>query len=107
MKDLRMKLKLEYINEQGIDSGGLTKDWFLSISKEMLDVRRGLFQEFKSSRCFHIDPRSAIANEDHLEYFEFFGKVLAKAIFERHMVDARLSISILRHLCGKMEKHKL
>ena len=27
--------------------------------------------------------------------------MLAKAIFERQMVDARLSISILRHLCGK------
>ena len=101
MKELRMKIKIEYINEVGIDSGGLTKDWFLSVSKNILDVRRGLFQEYKSSHCYHIDPRSSIANEEHLNYFEFFGKILAKAIFERHMVDARLSISILRHLCGK------
>ena len=83
MKELRMKLKIEFLNESGIDSGGLTKDWFLNVSKNILDVRRGLFQEYKPSNCYHIDRRSSIANEEHLNYFVFYGKVLAKAIFER------------------------
>jgi hypothetical protein len=101
MSELRAKLRIEFQGEPGIDSGGLTKDWFLSVSKQLLQPGLCLFKHFKGGNCYHIDPRSGIAHEDHLKYFEFFGKLLAKAIFERHMIDCRLSQGFLRVLCGK------
>ena len=100
MANLRSKLRVEFQGEPGIDSGGLTKDWFLSVSKYIVDPGLCLFQYHKDTRCYHVDRRSSI-NEEHLEYFEFMGKILAKAVFERHMVDVQLCKGLLRQLCGQ------
>ena len=41
-----------------------------------------------------IDPRSKVANEDYIRYYRFFGRLLAKAIFDRHVIDAPICSAI-------------
>ena len=35
MGELRKRLKVTFVGEEGIDSGGLTKDWYLQIGREL------------------------------------------------------------------------
>jgi E3 ubiquitin-protein ligase HECTD2 len=37
-----MKWRVEFLNEDGIDSGGLTKEWFIELVKEMVSPNRKL-----------------------------------------------------------------
>ena len=69
--------KITFAGEAGIDSGGVSKDWFLSLSRAISDPQLCLFRFCKGMDgvvCV-IDPRSSI-NQEHLEYFRFIGRIL-------------------------------
>jgi hypothetical protein len=69
--------KVRFIGEAGIDSGGVSKDWFLNLSRTISDPQLCLFRfcEGKDGRLCVVDPRSSI-NHEHLEYFRFVGRIL-------------------------------
>ena len=96
-EQLRQKFRITYDGEVGIDSGGLTKDWFLEIANKLVDPRYALFRKVDSSAgmatCFDIDPRSGI-NDQHLKYFRFFGRLLSKAIYDRHLIDVNFRADV-------------
>ena len=45
-----------------------------------------------------INPQSGIANEHHLEYFRFAGRLLGKAFFDSQLVGCHLALPIYKHL---------
>ena len=96
-QDLVQRIRIEYVGEEGIDSGGLTKDWLLELSRGLLDSKLGLFRELEGG-TFEVDSASGQKNADHLSWFRFVGKLLGKAIFDRQVVDMRLSEIIYLHM---------
>lgn len=40
--------------------------------------------------CMQINPSSGIANDEHLRYFHFTGRLLGKALFDRQIVAGHL-----------------
>ena len=42
---LRPRAKVEFDGEEGIDAGGLSKEWFLELSQKLVEPVRGLFRE--------------------------------------------------------------
>ena len=76
-----------YDGEAGIDSGGLTKDWFLEIASELVKPQYALFKRFGNG-AYDINAMSGI-NEAHLLYFQFFGRLMAKAVMDRQYVLLR------------------
>ena len=41
--DLKGKLHIEFSGEEGADAGGLTREWFLALSKEIFNPNYALF----------------------------------------------------------------
>eukprot|EP00945_MAST-04E_sp_MAST-4E-sp1_P000956 g956.t1 len=98
---LKMVTKVTFENEEGIDSGGLTKNWFLELSREFANPALVLFRKFgENSEFFEVDPRSGI-NEEHLNYFRFIGQILGKAAYDRQLVDVNFSTEIYKHILGR------
>uniref|UniRef100_K3WJQ6 HECT-type E3 ubiquitin transferase n=1 Tax=Globisporangium ultimum (strain ATCC 200006 / CBS 805.95 / DAOM BR144) TaxID=431595 RepID=K3WJQ6_GLOUD len=95
-QELVAKPKITFANEPGIDSGGLTKDWFLQVSKLALHKQRALFKLCDHNQ-FEIDSNSS-RNASHLQYFRFLGKFIAKAIFDRQTLDLPFCDVIHKHL---------
>ena len=77
--DIKRKITIEFIGEEGIDQGGLTREWFSLISREMFNENYALFMRTPNGVTFQPDPRSRV-NPDHLQYFKFAGKVIGKVI---------------------------
>ena len=98
VEKLKLKTKIVFEGEDGIDSGGLTKDWFLQLSRGLFNPQFCLLKQHES-KVYHIDSRSGI-NEEHLKYFHFFGNFLAKAIYDRQLVDVPFCKMIYKHLLG-------
>ncbi|KAH9122290.1 hypothetical protein LEN26_010329 [Aphanomyces euteiches] len=96
-KDLQLKPRITFDDEGGIDSGGLTKDWYLQVSRLAADKSRGLFRPLDNS-LLEINPEAD--TPDHLKLFRFFGKFLAKAIFDRHVVHLPLAPVLYKHFVG-------
>ncbi|GLD93302.1 hypothetical protein PINS_up001894 [Pythium insidiosum] len=91
-QDLVGKPRITFENEAGIDSGGLTKDWFLQVSQLAREKKRGLLKQCDQG-LFEIDPRSTT----HLPEFRFLGTLMAKAIFDRQSLDLPLCDAVLKH----------
>ena len=99
-RQLKFVPKVIFDGEEGVDSGGLTKDWFLELSREFVNPSLVLFRKCNSSKNgqHEIDPRSAI-NEEHLHYFRFIGQIMGKAAYDRQLIDM--------DICGEIYKHIL
>ncbi|GFR03913.1 probable E3 ubiquitin-protein ligase HECTD2 [Trichonephila clavata] len=44
--DLKKKLKVTFVGEPGLDMGGLTKEWFLLLIKQIFDPDYGEYPKF-------------------------------------------------------------
>ncbi|KAG8133744.1 hypothetical protein E2320_011526 [Naja naja] len=75
--DLRRRLYVIFRGEEGLDYGGLAREWFFLLSHEVLNPMYCLFEYAgKSNYCLQINPASTI-NPDHLSYFCFIGRFIA------------------------------
>lgn len=102
---LRGTIQVTFVNElgveeAGVDGGGLFKDFMENITKPAFDIQYGLFKE-TSDHLLYPNPASHMAYEDHLQYFEFLGKILGKAMFEGILVDIPFATFFLSKLRNK------
>ena len=47
--ELKKKIQIEYEGEEGLDRGGLTKEWFLLLLRECLQPQCGVFTAYETS----------------------------------------------------------
>ncbi|KAF6722594.1 E3 ubiquitin-protein ligase NEDD4 [Oryzias melastigma] len=86
---LKARLWIEFDGEKGLDYGGLAREWFFLISKEMFNPYYGLFEYSATDNyTLQINPNSGLCNEDHLSYFKFIGRVAGMAVFHGKLLDA-------------------
>lgn len=76
---MRGKLNITFEDEGAYDAGGLTREWFLIISKEMFNQDYALFEQSSSGNTYHPSSKSYV-NPDHLRYFKFIGRIVGKAL---------------------------
>uniref|UniRef100_A0A8C7ZP84 E3 ubiquitin-protein ligase n=1 Tax=Oryzias sinensis TaxID=183150 RepID=A0A8C7ZP84_9TELE len=86
---LKARLWIEFVGEKGLDYGGVSREWFYLISKEMFNPYYGLFEYSATDNyTLQINPNSGLCNEDHLSYFKFIGRVAGMAVFHGKLLDA-------------------
>ncbi|XP_029109492.1 E3 ubiquitin-protein ligase NEDD4-like isoform X4 [Scleropages formosus] len=86
---LKTRLWIEFEGEKGLDYGGVSREWFFLISKEMFNPYYGLFEYSATDNyTLQINPNSGLCNEDHLSYFKFIGRVAGMAVYHGKLLDA-------------------
>uniref|UniRef100_A0A8C9VD56 E3 ubiquitin-protein ligase n=1 Tax=Scleropages formosus TaxID=113540 RepID=A0A8C9VD56_SCLFO len=86
---LKARLWIEFDGEKGLDYGGVAREWFFLISKEMFNPYYGLFEYSATDNyTLQINPNSGLCNEDHLSYFKFIGRVAGMAVYHGKLLDA-------------------
>lgn len=86
--DLKKRLMIKFDGEDGLDYGGLSREFFFLLSHEMFNPFYCLFEySAHDNYTLQINPHSGI-NSEHLLYFKFIGRVVGLAIFHRRFLDA-------------------
>ncbi|XP_034249762.1 E3 ubiquitin-protein ligase Nedd-4 isoform X2 [Thrips palmi] len=86
---LKTKLWVEFEGEVGLDYGGLAREWFFLLSKEMFNPYYGLFEySAMDNYTLQINPLSGLCNEEHLSYFKFIGRIAGMAVYHGKLLDA-------------------
>ena len=86
-KDMRKRLMVKFQGEEGLDYGGVAREWLYLLSHEMLNPYYGLFQYSREDiYTLQINADSGI-NPDHLSYFHFVGRIMGIALFHGHYID--------------------
>ncbi|XP_017058974.1 E3 ubiquitin-protein ligase Nedd-4 isoform X14 [Drosophila ficusphila] len=86
---LKTKLWVEFEAETGLDYGGLAREWFYLLSKEMFNPYYGLFEySAMDNYTLQINNGSGLCNEEHLSYFKFIGRIAGMAVYHGKLLDA-------------------
>ncbi|KAF2096815.1 hypothetical protein NA57DRAFT_42813 [Rhizodiscina lignyota] len=95
------KLSIRFHGEEGVDAGGVTREWFQVLAKQMFNADYALFNQVASDRTtFHPNPTSEI-NPEHLMFFRFIGRIIGKALYEGRVLDCHFSRAVYRRMLGK------
>ena len=95
------KLSIRFHGEEGVDAGGVTREWFQVLSRQMFDPGYALFLPVSSDRTtFHPDHKSSV-NPEHLLFFKFIGRVIGKALYEGRVLDCHFSRAVYKRILGK------
>uniref|UniRef100_A0A8C2APB5 E3 ubiquitin-protein ligase n=1 Tax=Cyprinus carpio TaxID=7962 RepID=A0A8C2APB5_CYPCA len=100
-QDLRRRLWIIFPGEEGLDYGGVAREWFFLLSHEVLNPMYCLFEYAgKDNYCLQINPASYI-NPDHLKYFRFIGRFIAMALFHGKFIDTGFSLPFYKRILNK------
>ncbi|KAI8967641.1 hypothetical protein BDF20DRAFT_900412 [Mycotypha africana] len=99
--DLKKRLMIKFDGEDGLDYGGLSREFFFLLSHEMFNPFYCLFEySAHDNYTLQINPHSGI-NPEHLNYFRFIGRVVGLAIFHRRFLDAFFIVSFYKMILNK------
>lgn len=97
--ELKGRLTVQFQGEEGIDAGGLTREWYQLLSRVIFDKGALLFTTVGNESTFQPNPNSVFQTE-HLSYFKFVGRVVAKALFDGQLLDVYFTRSFYKHILG-------
>ncbi|XP_043712175.1 E3 ubiquitin-protein ligase UPL1-like isoform X2 [Telopea speciosissima] len=98
-QDLKGRLTVHFQGEEGIDAGGLTREWYQLLSRVIFDKGALLFTTVGNDSTFQPNPNSVYQTE-HLSYFKFVGRVVGKALFDSQLLDVHFTRSFYKHILG-------
>jgi E3 ubiquitin-protein ligase NEDD4 len=86
--ELKKRLMIKFQGEEGLDYGGLSREFFFLLSHEMFNPVYCLFQySAHDNYTLQINPHSGV-NPEHLVYFAFIGRVVGLAVFHQRFLDS-------------------
>ncbi|KAK4359158.1 hypothetical protein RND71_021387 [Anisodus tanguticus] len=98
-QELKGRLTVHFQGEEGIDAGGLTREWYQLLSRVIFDKGALLFTTVGNEATFQPNPNSVYQTE-HLSYFKFVGRVVGKALFDCQLLDVHFTRSFYKHILG-------
>ncbi|CAI5701124.1 unnamed protein product [Peronospora effusa] len=97
-------LNIGFIGEPALDAGGVLREWFGLVCKELFSAERGLFVTTHAEvSSYWINPESGkrvSEGQNHLQYFTFAGRLLGKSMLDGLVLEVSMSLPLLKHLLG-------
>lgn len=84
-------IRVEYIHENGVDMGGLTRDWFTNVSQSIIESN--IFKPVPNGTSFEFNM-----NNFNRNIIEFAGKLFGLAFVNRICIPLKLTSSIWKFL---------
>jgi E3 ubiquitin ligase SMURF1/2/E3 ubiquitin-protein ligase NEDD4 len=100
--ELHQWMRICFRGEEGLDAGGLEREWFGLVAKKLFSPETGLFTcssgEASNAGNYNINPLSGVSCSDHTYMFQFAGRFIAKAIMEQQNLPAYLSLPLRKQI---------
>lgn len=93
-EDMKKGLRVHFTGEEGVDAGGLRKEWFLMLVRDIFDPNHGLFVYDDESNTCYFNPNSFETSD---QYF-LVGALLGLAIYNSTILDIALPPFAFRKL---------
>uniref|UniRef100_A0A3Q2QI53 Ubiquitin-protein ligase E3A n=1 Tax=Fundulus heteroclitus TaxID=8078 RepID=A0A3Q2QI53_FUNHE len=95
--DLKKQLYVEFEGEQGVDEGGVSKEFFQLVLEEIFNLDIGMFTYDNDTKLFWFNS-SSLENEAQ---YTLIGIVLGLAIYNNCILDVHFPMVVYRKLLGK------
>ncbi|XP_063222883.1 apoptosis-resistant E3 ubiquitin protein ligase 1 isoform X3 [Bacillus rossius redtenbacheri] len=105
--------EITFQGEQGLDWGGVRREWFELVCAALFDARNRLFAGFSDSQQALVHPNPRRPPPLKLKHYEFAGRLVGKCLYEsalggsyRQLVRARFTRSFLAQVIGLRVHYK-
>ncbi|XP_065184832.1 ubiquitin-protein ligase E3A-like [Sycon ciliatum] len=95
-ESLKKQLYVEFEGEQGVDEGGVQKEFFQILIEQLFNADFGMFTYEETTRLFWFNPVS-FENKSH---FTLIGMLLGLALYNNVILDIHLPSVVYRKLMG-------
>ncbi|KAK9833876.1 hypothetical protein WJX74_008569 [Apatococcus lobatus] len=102
--EMRAKLSVQFHGEEGIDAGGVSREWYSVMAREIFNPNISLFIPLpEGGTTFQPNPNSIVQNDEtrgtsHLDFFKFVGRIVGKALYDGQFIDAYFTRSFYKHM---------
>ncbi|CAL4096308.1 unnamed protein product [Meganyctiphanes norvegica] len=93
-RDLKKKLKVTFEGEPGLDMGGLTKEWFLLLIKQIFKPENAMFVYHPSKRLYWF----AMGQQGCFREYNLIGVLMGLAVYNSIILDIRFPSICYRKL---------
>lgn len=99
---IRSVMRINFIDESGVDAGGLHREWFMLLNELLMEASTGLFIcTNKSEQVYALNANSRQDNgEDHLVYYYAAGRLVGRALLEGVVLNFHLAVPLLKIILG-------
>jgi len=94
--NLRKPIKVRFLGEEGIDAGGVKKEFFQLIVKKLFDPSFSMFNLYEPQRIYWFNPDTL----EHKLNFELIGVILGLAIYNGVILDIQMPLVVYKKLLG-------
>ncbi|CEG45711.1 hect e3 ubiquitin [Plasmopara halstedii] len=101
-KYIRSAMRIKFLEENGVDAGGLHREWFMILTELFMDPKTGLFQMTHGEDCaYFLNSNSRYDNgQEHLIYLYGAGRLLGRALLEGTVLNFHLCVPLLKLILG-------
>uniref|UniRef100_A0AAR2KZP6 HECT domain-containing protein n=1 Tax=Pygocentrus nattereri TaxID=42514 RepID=A0AAR2KZP6_PYGNA len=92
--DLKKPLKVIFDGEEAVDAGGVTKEFFLLLLKELMDPVYGMFTHYPESNLLWFSDKCFVEHN----WFHLIGIVCGLAIYNSTVVDLHFPLVLYKKL---------
>ncbi|XP_063047735.1 probable E3 ubiquitin-protein ligase HERC4 isoform X1 [Engraulis encrasicolus] len=92
--DYKKPLKVIFVGEEAVDAGGVRKEFFLLIMRELLDPRYGMFRYHEESRLIWFANKTF----EDIDLFHLIGAICGLAIYNLTIVDLNFPLVLYKKL---------
>ncbi|CAD8097359.1 unnamed protein product [Paramecium sonneborni] len=94
---LKTPLKVQFVNEQGVDEGGLKREFFRLIMEKLVTPDYGMFISKNNDTVFWFNPQSF----EIPIYYQLIGKLLGLSLYNSVLLDVRFPTVLFKKLRGE------
>lgn len=99
-EEWKNRFYIVFEGEEGQDAGGLLREWYMIISRDIFNPMYALFTTSPGDRVTYTINTLSHYNPNHLCYYKFVGKVIAKAIYDNKLLECYFTRSFYKHILG-------
>ncbi|KAM9395222.1 putative E3 ubiquitin-protein ligase HERC4 isoform 1-T4 [Salvelinus alpinus] len=92
--DYKKPLKVIFVGEEAVDAGGVRKEFFLLIMRELLDPKYGMFRYYEESRLIWFANKTF----EDIDLFQLIGVICGLAIYNLTIVDLHFPVALYKKL---------
>lgn len=98
--EMKGRLHVQFTGEEGVDAGGVTREWYTILARQIFDPNYVLFTRSAAKAATYQPDKRSYINKEHLENFRFVGRIIGKAIYDGQLLDAYFTRSFYKHILG-------
>uniref|UniRef100_A0A1I8INF1 HECT-type E3 ubiquitin transferase n=1 Tax=Macrostomum lignano TaxID=282301 RepID=A0A1I8INF1_9PLAT len=96
----KQHFQIHFQGEEGQDAGGLLREWYAILSREIFNPNYALFKVNPGDQVTYTINAASHINNNHLTYFKFVGRLISKAVYDNKLLECYFTRAFYKHILG-------